>query len=118
MSSSIRPNDAPQDELYQTIYHQAAAITTLVAERDAYRDMAARKSDEKVAEFKRAIAAENVLAAVNARVERMQKGARYHAVELEQCSIFADDVGPAIGKAMRDAAAFLRASLTGGENDR
>lgn len=33
-------------------------VAALVAERDAYRDMAARKSDEKVSEFKRATAAE------------------------------------------------------------
>ena len=35
--------------------------------------------------------------------------ARRHAVELEQCSIFAADVGPSIAKAMTDAAEFLRA---------
>lgn len=34
--------------------------------------------------------------------------ATYHAVQLEQCSLFAADVGASIEKAMTDAAAFLR----------
>ena len=33
--------------------------------------------------------------------------ARKHVVELQQCSIFARDVGPAIAKSMTDAADFL-----------
>lgn len=32
-----------------------------------------------------------------------------HAIDLEQCAIFAADAGPNIAKAMTDAAAFLRA---------
>lgn len=40
--------------------------------------------------------------------DRQLAEARRHAVELEQCSLFAADVGPAIAKAMTDAAAFLR----------
>lgn len=36
------------------------------------------------------------------------RAAKYHAVELEQCSIFAADIGQSIAKAMTDAAAFLR----------
>lgn len=34
--------------------------------------------------------------------------ARQHAVALEQCSLYGDDIGEPIGRAMRDAAAFLR----------
>lgn len=47
-------------------------------------------------------------------IERLRaevKEATRHAVELEQCSIFAADVGDSIAKAMTDAAHFLR-SLT------
>lgn len=36
-----------------------------------------------------------------------QKEARYHAVELRQCTIFAADVGENIAKAMIDAADYL-----------
>jgi len=39
---------------------------------------------------------------------RVVKEATHHAVELEQCSIFAADVGDNIAKAMTDAASFLR----------
>lgn len=38
----------------------------------------------------------------------MQQEAKCHAVELEQCSIFAADVGKNIASAMTDAAQFLR----------
>ena len=43
--------------------------------------------------------------------EEMIRAATHHAIDLEQCSIFAADVGPSIAKSMTDAAGFLR-SLT------
>lgn len=48
--------------------------------------------------------------------ERVRE-ARHHAVELEQCAIFAADVGDNIAKSMTDAAAFLK-SLTGDKEPR
>ncbi len=41
--------------------------------------------------------------------------AKKHAIELEQCAIFAADAGPSIAKAMTDAASWLRAALTAQE---
>lgn len=41
--------------------------------------------------------------------------ARRHAIELEQCALFAADVGESIAKAMTDAAAFLRKEAETGD---
>lgn len=42
--------------------------------------------------------------------EEMQRKARRHAVDLEQCALFVDS--PPLAKAMTDAAAFLRTLTT------
>jgi len=59
----------------------------------------------------------DALATANARVAELENVARYHAIELERCAIYAYDVGPSIKNVMRDAAAFLRAAFKGDKNE-
>ncbi|SLK03654.1 hypothetical protein [Novosphingobium mathurense] len=42
--------------------------------------------------------------------ETLRSTANHHAVDLDQCALFAADLGPHIAKAMNDAATFLRSA--------